>query len=58
MKEHLTSVYGGQNLHTSAIMHKFQSDIAINEHMWIVSAQVESSLIWNKDLPMAGHVTE
>ena len=45
MKEHSAHVYGGQSMHTSAIMHKFQSDITINEHMQIISTQVESSLI-------------
>ena len=38
MKEHSAPVYGGWNLHTGAIMHKFQSDIAIDEHMQIISA--------------------
>ena len=58
MKEHSASVYGGQNLHTSTIMHKLQPDIAIEEHMQIMSAQVKSSPVWNNDLPMAGHVIE
>ena len=56
--DHMAPIYGGQNLHTSAVMHKFQSDIAIDEHMQIISSQVESSLIWHNDLPIAGHMTE
>ena len=58
MKEHIAPIYGGQNIHTSAVMHKFQSDIAIDKHIQIISNQVESSLIWNNNLPMAEHVTE
>ena len=39
-------------------MHKCQSAIAINEHMQIISAQVETSPLWNNDFTMAGYVTE
>ena len=53
IKEHSALVYGGQNFHTNTIMHKFQSDIAIDEHMQIISSEVESSPIWNNNLPMA-----
>ena len=58
INEHTAPIYGGQNLHTSAAMHKFQSDTAIDEHIQIISSKVKSSPIWNNDLPICGHMTE
>ena len=38
MKEHMAPIYGSQNIHTSPVMHKLQSDIVINEHMQNISS--------------------